>query len=64
MAEAYHKVGSSYYNLRDMDQAIDCGHKGLAISMEIGDKLLQIQCQDLINNSQTSNNNEKDTRRD
>lgn len=62
MSEAYHKTGSSYYNLRDMEQAMDYGNKGLAIAIEIGDKLLQIQCQDLINSTQTSNNDEN-TRR-
>lgn len=51
IADSMEKVGSSFFNLRDMNQAIEYGEKALEIAEELGDKLMQIQSATLIDNA-------------
>lgn len=47
-AESMEMLGSAYYNLSQLDFALDCGNKGHQLAREIGDKLIEQQCMSLI----------------
>ena len=49
-AESLEKIASVYYNLSNMEQAKDNGEKALIMAEEIGDKLLQHLCRQLLQN--------------
>lgn len=51
IADSMEKVGSSYFNLRDMNKAIEYGEKALEMADKLGDKLMQIQSTTLIDNA-------------
>lgn len=48
-AESLEMLGSSYYNLSNMQEAEKYGQKALEMSKAIGDKLIEGQSQDLLN---------------